>query len=125
MSALHWAFAKLVIRKVRIKYLNSTDYSTDLYKKARSGELRGFTGIDSKYEEPENPDLILNAGQETENECVQRLLRFLYEKKIIPDTVSLIKVIFISDTLLGNASTLRTSSSRIVCDRGTEEIHPD
>jgi adenylylsulfate kinase-like enzyme len=89
MSALHWAFAKLVIRKVRINYLNSTDYSSDLYKKARSGELRGFTGIDSKYEEPENPDLILNAGQETENECVQRLLRFLYEKKIIPDPVSL------------------------------------
>jgi adenylylsulfate kinase len=32
----------------------------DFYKKARAGELKNFTGIDSSYEEPENPDLVLD-----------------------------------------------------------------
>jgi adenylylsulfate kinase-like enzyme len=59
----------------------------ELYKKARAGELRGFTGIDSEYEAPLNPDLILNAGTETEAESIQRVLQFLYEKGILPETV--------------------------------------
>ena len=33
-----------------------------LYKKARAGELRGFTGIDDPYEPPEKPELVLKAG---------------------------------------------------------------
>jgi len=57
-----------------------------LYKKARAGELRGFTGIDSEYEAPLNADLILNAGTETEAESIQRVLQFLYEKGILPET---------------------------------------
>ena len=35
-----------------------------LYKKARAGELKNFTGIDSLYEEPENPDLILDTNNQ-------------------------------------------------------------
>ena len=31
-----------------------------LYKKARAGELKNFTGIDSPYEEPEHPDIVVN-----------------------------------------------------------------
>jgi len=56
-----------------------------LYKKARAGELKSFTGIDSAYEEPSKPDLVLNAAFETESECVQRVLQLLYEKKILPE----------------------------------------
>lgn len=56
-----------------------------LYKKARAGELKGFTGIDSAYEIPEHPDLVLNAGSESEAESVQKVLQFLYEKNIIPE----------------------------------------
>lgn len=55
-----------------------------LYKKARSGEIRGFTGIDSDYEAPEKADLILNTVGMTELECVQELLSFLVEKGILP-----------------------------------------
>ena len=33
-----------------------------LYKKARSGEIKGFTGVDAPYEEPEGPDVIINTN---------------------------------------------------------------
>jgi len=36
-----------------------------LYKKARAGEIKGFTGIDDPYEAPEKPELVLDAGTET------------------------------------------------------------
>lgn len=55
-----------------------------MYKKARSGLLPGFTGIGSDYEPPVKPDLILNAGEETEEECMEQLIHFLNEKGIIP-----------------------------------------
>jgi len=35
-----------------------------LYKKARAGEIKGFTGIDAPYEEPENPELMLDSDSE-------------------------------------------------------------
>ncbi|VDD86238.1 unnamed protein product [Enterobius vermicularis] len=54
------------------------------YEKARAGKLKGFTGVDSDYEVPEAPDLILKAGEWSENECVRVLLEFLYEKGILP-----------------------------------------
>ena len=56
-----------------------------LYKKARAGEIKGFTGVDSDYEAPLKPDLILNSGVEAEAQSIQRALQFLYEKKILPD----------------------------------------
>ena len=46
-----------------------------LYKKARKGEIRGFTGIDSPYEKPEKPDLILPTPKESVEISVQKLLR--------------------------------------------------
>lgn len=57
----------------------------ELYKKARAGEVKSFTGIDSVYEEPLTPDLVLNAGTETEAECIQRVLQLLYERKVLPE----------------------------------------
>ncbi|KHN77327.1 Bifunctional 3'-phosphoadenosine 5'-phosphosulfate synthase [Toxocara canis] len=56
-----------------------------LYKRARAGELPGFTGIGSAYEAPEQPDLVLQAGTETEAECVRKVLEFLHEKGVIPE----------------------------------------
>jgi len=56
-----------------------------LYKKARAGKIRGFTGIDSAYEPPDNADLILHAGKETVAQCVHRVLECLYEKKVLPE----------------------------------------
>jgi bifunctional enzyme CysN/CysC len=51
-----------------------------LYAKARRGELRNFTGIDSEYEPPESPDLHLSTMAESAEECVQRVLHLLEEK---------------------------------------------
>ena len=48
-----------------------------LYKKARSGELPHFTGIDSPYEAPENPELILSTGTSTPDECVAELMEIV------------------------------------------------
>jgi adenylylsulfate kinase-like enzyme len=45
-----------------------------LYARALRGELKNFTGIDSAYEAPLNPELRLLAGENTVEICVQQLL---------------------------------------------------
>ena len=45
-----------------------------LYKKARQGEVKDFTGIDSPYEPPENPDVIIDTQNKSLSECVQFIL---------------------------------------------------
>jgi len=54
-----------------------------LYRKARRGELPDFTGISSPYENPFDPELALPSGQITVDECIERLLNFLKQRKII------------------------------------------
>jgi adenylylsulfate kinase len=51
-----------------------------LYKKARAGEIKNFTGIDSPYENPLNPDIIIKTEFETEEEAVQKILFFVKNK---------------------------------------------
>ena len=46
-----------------------------LYRKARAGEIKGFTGIDSPYEPPERPDLILHTDRENVESSVGHLLQ--------------------------------------------------
>ncbi len=48
-----------------------------LYEKARSGEIKEFTGISSPYQEPENPQLVLKTSTETEEESCARIMQFL------------------------------------------------
>ena len=48
-----------------------------LYKRARSGEIKDFTGIDAPYEEPENPEITIHTDRESVKESVGRLLDFL------------------------------------------------
>ena len=48
-----------------------------LYKRARAGEIRNFTGIDAPYEEPENPEITIHTDRESVKESVGRLLDFL------------------------------------------------
>ncbi|GGD85000.1 adenylyl-sulfate kinase [Planktosalinus lacus] len=55
-----------------------------LYKKARAGEIKNFTGIDAPYEAPLQPDLILKTEEEPVPELVKKVLTFvqsLIEKK--------------------------------------------
>ncbi len=48
-----------------------------LYKKARSGEIPNFTGVNAPYEAPLTPDVKLDAGQETVEDCVDRIEQHL------------------------------------------------
>lgn len=48
-----------------------------LYKKARAGELKGFTGIDDPYEAPAKPELVLNAEQKTAEVLADEVIAFL------------------------------------------------
>jgi bifunctional enzyme CysN/CysC len=51
-----------------------------LYAKARSGTIKNFTGIDSPYERPENPEFTIETTGSTPEEIAARLLRDLNEK---------------------------------------------
>jgi len=50
-----------------------------MYKKALNGEIKGFTGIDDPYEEPENPELVVETDKETLEESTQKVLEKLKE----------------------------------------------
>jgi bifunctional enzyme CysN/CysC len=50
-----------------------------LYKKARSGELENFTGINSPYEIPQHPDITIDTSNGTMEECVEQLLEKLQQ----------------------------------------------
>ncbi len=54
-----------------------------LYKKARAGEIKNFTGIDDPYEAPESPELHLHSDQQTLDEEVELILALLRERGII------------------------------------------
>lgn len=54
-----------------------------LYKRARAGEIKEFTGISSPYEEPEAPELAMDTGKWSLEECVGMIVEFLTEQGII------------------------------------------
>ena len=49
-----------------------------LYKKARAGELKGFTGIDDPYEAPLKPELVLDAGKKTAEVLADEVIAYLH-----------------------------------------------
>ncbi|MFG0333370.1 MAG: adenylyl-sulfate kinase [Maioricimonas sp. JB049] len=51
-----------------------------LYKKARAGEIKGFTGIDDPYEEPENAELILDSDGKGIDELADEVVAYLNQK---------------------------------------------
>jgi adenylyl-sulfate kinase len=51
-----------------------------LYKKARSGEIKNFTGIDSEYERPTRPDIHIKTIQQTIDESVNQVFNYLFLK---------------------------------------------
>lgn len=54
-----------------------------LYKKAREGLIKDFTGISSPYEAPENPEIILNTENETIEESVNKVINYLKTQNLI------------------------------------------
>ena len=53
-----------------------------LYKQARNGELTEFTGISSPYEVPASPELILNTGSLSLDNCVQQVIEQLISRNV-------------------------------------------
>jgi len=56
-----------------------------LYKKARRGELKNFTGISSPYEPPTNPEAWVNTATMTANEAADAVIEILRKRGILPD----------------------------------------
>ena len=54
-----------------------------LYKKARQGQIKNFTGIDSPYEPPTNPEITIDTEKQTLEQSVQTIIDYLKEKNYI------------------------------------------
>jgi len=58
-----------------------------LYKRARKGEIKDFTGISSPYEAPLKPELTLNTHDFSLDECVQQVMNLLVERHILSNVM--------------------------------------
>ncbi len=54
-----------------------------IYKKAKKGEIKEFTGISAPYEEPLHPEIVLETDRLSVDECVDMVLRYLHEQNYI------------------------------------------
>ncbi len=55
-----------------------------LYKKARAGEIKGFTGVDDPYEAPENPEMVIDTSKTSPQEAAVALCEMLEKAAKIP-----------------------------------------
>lgn len=56
-----------------------------LYKKARQGQIKNFTGIDSVYEVPKSPEIILNTAESEIKDCAEQVITYLKQNQFIHD----------------------------------------
>ncbi len=54
-----------------------------LYKKARAGEIKEFTGISAPYEEPRSPEIVVNTGELDLEQSVDKVIRYLEDRDIV------------------------------------------
>lgn len=54
-----------------------------LYKKARAGEIKDFTGLDAPYEAPEHPEVHLHTANLSVDEAAEQIIRYLEEHEIV------------------------------------------
>ena len=54
-----------------------------LYRKARSGKITNFTGIDSPYEPPTSPEAHLRTAEQSEEECIDQLIGLLTDAGVL------------------------------------------
>jgi len=54
-----------------------------LYKKARNGEIKGFTGIDAPYEEPETPEIVVDTAKESLDVSINKIINYLEQNAYI------------------------------------------
>eukprot|EP00053_Salpingoeca_punica_P015544 m.143631 g.143631 ORF g.143631 m.143631 type:complete len:602 (-) comp16743_c0_seq3:1168-2973(-) len=88
-----------------------------LYKKARAGIIKGFTGIDSVYEEPENPELVLGTHGETVEECVRKVIEYLEQVDILPSASKLGGELFVPEDQVAAREAEAASLPKLEIDR--------
>jgi adenylylsulfate kinase len=54
-----------------------------MYKKARQGILKEFTGVSAPYESPESPEIHLRTGSYSVDECVEQIMNYLEKNRLI------------------------------------------
>lgn len=54
-----------------------------LYKRARAGEIKNFTGISSPYEEPSNPELVVDTAHSPLEDCVNQVIALILKRDIV------------------------------------------
>ena len=59
-----------------------------LYAKARSGEIKEFTGVSDPYEPPQDPELVLETERQSPEESAKQILVYLEERELIPAAVA-------------------------------------
>lgn len=76
----HWARSLFKSNQFKEIYISTSLQECEqrdvkgLYEKARRGEVKDFTGIDSPYEPPENAEVIIDTQNKSVNECIQQIL---------------------------------------------------
>jgi len=63
-----------------------------IYKKARAGEIKAYTGISAPYEEPSDSEIVLETDRKSVKECVRIILHYLIDNGYIQSTSRLYKV---------------------------------
>lgn len=58
-----------------------------LYKKAREGLIKGFTGVDQDYEKPEHPELVVKTAKSSIDESVHHVVEMLFENGMLPKSL--------------------------------------
>jgi len=75
-----------------------------LYKKARAGIIKGFTGIDQPYEKPTSPEVVIETVKYSVEECVEQIVQILMKNDIIPrNVVDIVNDLTVPEELLAEA----------------------
>ena len=82
VRGLHKRFVE-VYTYASLDELESRDVK-GLYKKARAGEIKGFTGVDDPYEAPEHAEITVDSEHESIEESTDKIVRYLELKGLIP-----------------------------------------
>jgi len=56
-----------------------------LYRRARAGDITDFTGIDSPFERPVNPELVMDTDRRTPIECMDEIMAYLADRELVAD----------------------------------------
>jgi adenylylsulfate kinase len=72
-----------ILCKASLDTCESRD-SKGLYKKARAGEIKGFTGIDDPYEAPVSPEIILDSDNKDIPTLAAEVIAYLESQQILP-----------------------------------------